>query len=242
MKKIGTIICLSSALFAVPTVQAAWEGNWLVGVMGGYANRDGTLNVNHGSPAPGREVAIVNQSLEESGFIWGLLAGYQVRCNGWLFGAELNVDWRNLDETDAFAFTDGLIRGWSATSNYDQDIAVGVTARIGYEVSPCFMPYIRFGAESSDDSINYQASTISGTALAGFIEGSRRQYRYVGGVGVEMPAPVLPCLTFRLEYDFFSKGKGVHASGFASDNLTFFDSNARVCTNAAKMELVYNFF
>lgn len=242
MKKIGIILCLSSVLFAVPSAQAAWEENWLVGVTGGYANRDGNLNVNHGSPAPGRQVAIINQALDESGFMWGLLVGYQARCNGWLFGGELNIDWRNLNENQAFAFTDGLSQGWNATASYNQDTVVGLTGRFGYEVTPCFMPYVRFGAETGDDSLNYRAATVSGTAIAASVDGSRRQYRFVGGIGAEMPIPMLACLSFRLEYNFYSKGKGVDASGFASDNLTFVNANGRVKTSAGKAALVYNFF
>lgn len=241
MNKLRIILCLSSALFAAPFAHAAWEGNVLVGVSGGYANRDGTLNVNHGSPAPGRQVAIVNEALDESGFIWGLLTGYQVRCNGWLMGAEINVDWRNLDDNTAFAFTDGLSRGWDATASYEQKTVVGLTGRLGYEVSPCFMPYARFGAETSDDDLTYRASTVSGTSMGAMVDGSRRQYRFVGGIGAEMPIAMLACLSFRLEYNFYSKSKGVAASGFASDNLTFVYANGRVKTSAGKASLVYNF-
>lgn len=238
IKKLGTILCLSSSLFAVSAAQADWEDNLLVGVSGGYANRDGILGVNYGHPAPARLVTIFNQGLEENELIWGLLAGYQARCNGWLLGAELNADWRNLNETNNFSFVDALGTTWNATSNYDQDIVWGLSFRLGYEVNPCFLPYLRVGGETSNDKLTYRAANPT---LAVINEGSRRQYRFVAGVGAEMPVPALFGLSFRLEYNYCTKGKGVDANGYASDNLTFISTAARVKTNIGKAELVYNF-
>lgn len=238
MGRYGKLIGLIAALGVVPVAQADWEGNWLLGVMGGYAARTGNLEVNIAHPAPLRAVTPYLSSLNENGFMWGLLGGFQLRCNSWLLGGELNIDWRNLDEHNNYAFTTALNTGATAYSDYDQNTVVGITARIGYEVTPCFLPYMRLGVETSNDQLTVAAA--SGT-LEAFVDGSRRQYRFVGGVGAEMPVPALAGLSFRLEYNFYSKGKGVDASGFASDNLTFVDASASAKTNAGKAALVYNF-
>lgn len=237
MKKLTMIVC-ASTLF-VGSAQAMWEGNWLFGVTGGYAVQDADFELNIGHPAPTRAVTTVTKSFDTNEYIWGLFAGYQVRCCNWLIGGEVNVDWRDLNNHNDYAFSDPLGFGWNGTTEYKQNVVVGLTARFGYEVTPCFLPYFRLGAETSDDHLTVAISRVSG--LASYTEASRRQYRFVGGVGAEMPIPALCGLTFRLEYNYYSQGKGVNPNDFASDGLTFVTSNATMRTSAGKASLVYNF-
>jgi hypothetical protein len=237
MKKLMMMVC-ASTLFA-GSAQASWEGNWLFGVTGGYAEQDADFELNIGHPAPTRAVTTVTKSFDTNEYIWGILAGYQVRCCNWLIGGEVNVDWRDLNNRHDYAFSDPLGFGWNGNTEYRQNTVVGLTARFGYEVTPCLLPYIRLGAETSDDHLNVTISRLAG--LASFTEGSRRQYRFVGGVGAEVPIPAFCGLTFRLEYNYYSQGKGVNADGYASDGLTFVSSNATMKTSAGKASLVYNF-
>lgn len=236
MKKLAIIIC-ASTVFA-GSAHAGWEGNWLVGVTGGYALQDADYELNIAHPTP--VTTTLTKSFDTNEYIWGLFAGYQMRCNSWLIGAELNVDWRDLNDRQDYAFTDALDRGWDGTSEYKQNTVWGLTARFGYEVTPCFLPYIRLGAETSDDHLT-DCLLSSAAGLAGTIDGSRRQYRFVGGIGAEVPIPAFCGLTFRLEYNYYSQGRGVNSDGYVSDGATYVASNAKMKTNAGKASLVFNF-
>lgn len=236
MKKLAIIACASS-LFA-GSAQAGWEGNWLIGVTGGYAVQDTNFELNLAHPTP--TTTTLTKDFDTNQYIWGLFAGYQVRCSNWLLGGELNVDWRDVNNHNDYAFTDNLRRGWNGTTEYKQNAVWGLTARIGYEFTPCLLPYIRLGAETSNDHLTVGLLNSS-VPLAAYAEGSHRQYRFVGGVGAEVPIPALCGLTFRLEYNYYSKGKAIDASGYASDNLTVVSSSAQMKTNAGKASLVYNF-
>ena len=238
MKRLAIIVCASS-LFA-GSAQAMWEGNWLIGVTGGYAQQDGHYEVNIGYAPPGSQVGTVRKRFTEDEFIWGLLAGYQARCNSWLFGAEINVDWRDLDGFSRFAFTDPLRVGWNGQAEYHQDTVVGLTGRVGYELTPCLLPYIRLGAETSDDRLSASLINNVGT-LSGAASDTRRQYRLVAGVGAEVPIPAICGLTFRLEYNYYSQGKVIGADSYFSDNSTVLLSSAKMRTNAGKASLVFNF-
>jgi opacity protein-like surface antigen len=236
MKKLVMLLC-GSSLVVASAVQADWEENLLVGVMGGGAAQDGYFELNLALPTPAVRTATNNTGASE--FIWGLFAGYQVLCNCWLFGAEVNVDWRNYNDSFSFAFTDFSNIGWNGTGVYRQDAVVGLTARIGYEFSPLFLPYIRLGAETSRDHLKVTLLNNAATA-SGIADNRQRQYRFVGGVGAETITPICG-LTFRLEYNYSSEGGGVEVTDLASNGTSYLDSDIKVRTSAGKASLVYNF-
>jgi len=239
MKKLGIALCLSSTLFAAAAVQAGgWETNFLLGISGGYAGTDGKLNYTMTSPA-GVGTAFT-RNLSDSGFMWGLLGGYQGRCNGWLLGGELNVDWWDHSGDKNLAFTDGTGAGWSGTTSFKRETNVGLTGRLGYEVASYFMPYLRAGVETSRDKLSFNASNSAQTLTLGG-ENGRRAYRFVGGIGAEIPVPVVMGLSFRVEYDYHSRGRAVGVSGVASDNATGFSASTKQHANSGRASLVWNF-
>ncbi len=279
MKKMGTAICLSSALLMSTAVQAGWQGNWLVGISGGYAEREGRdyiTSIDGGTavPAIGGVVlfagnqTVFNQRFEDTGWIGSLFAGYQWKCNRWLVGAEVNIDWRDYDETHDFVYADATApapnpnptgitpRPWIASMTYERDWVLGLTGRMGYELAPYLMPYIRLGAEWSRDKLQYDAARQPGrvgipnvgiVALPGTIavsaNGRENSYRLVGGMGLEVPVPTVAGingLAVRAEYDYHSKGRTIGATAAASDNITLVNTSMNPSEQSMIVSLVWN--
>lgn len=242
MKKLKIALCLSTALLASTAAQAQWQRNWLLGVSGAYNWGDGNADFSAFNSTTGTLVTF-SPSFDADGWDWGILGGYQARCNGWLLGLELSVDWPDRDSTESFAFaTVGNSVVGAATINFDRDTIVGLTARLGYEISDWFMPYLRAGVETGEDKISFTSiiTAPAPTAVASN-SGERRAWRFIGGIGAEMPVPVLAGLSLRLEYNYHSKGRSVESTGLASDNVTVITTSTKQSDNSAKASLVYNF-
>jgi opacity protein-like surface antigen len=241
MKNIKSLICLSSALVLSTPAMAAWEGSWLLGLSAGYGARSGDATASIAYPAPSTVLTDIVHDNKDSGFLWGALAGYQARCNGWLFGAELNVDWHDYDDAESFAYTNGLLQPTSGSFAFDRGTVLGLSFRAGYELNPYIMPYIRLGAETSDDDLTFSTTTNTATGVNAVITGSERTVRFLGGLGVEMPIPAVSGLTTRWEYNYHSQGKVVDARGYSSDLATFLTAGSKPDTHSGKFSLVYNF-
>ncbi|HRE30497.1 MAG TPA: hypothetical protein PLD88_00850, partial [Candidatus Berkiella sp.] len=122
-------LLVATALLASTAAQA-WEGNWLLGVSAGGAwhkNNDVHFTLTD-TAIPSTETATFSND-NDSDFIWGFLGGYQARCNSWLFGAELNIDWRD-DHAHSFNHTTVAVGPVTGTVTRDNDYVVGLTARI----------------------------------------------------------------------------------------------------------------
>ncbi len=253
MKKIGILLCLSSTLFAAAAAQAGCceNGNWLVGLSGGWAwhsDSDGAVTIQH--PAPGSEITSYQIGNDDSSskFLWGILAGYQARVNGWLLGGEVSVDWRKHDDNDrGFTVVDpvaGTLVG-SVSGNTHHNAVVGLTARIGYEVSSYFLPYIRLGAEVTRvDDVDFTVTRPDAPAYTAVYNNDRNhRWGFIGGLGAEFPIPVCKTLSLRAEYNYHSHGRNDDVAVLASDLGTLFNvsSDGSRHENTAKASLVYNF-
>ncbi len=247
MKKLIVIASLSTALLASGAAQADWRGNWLLGVSGAYNWYDGSFDHNVDFDAPvNPPPASFHNDLDSKGWSWGLLGGYQVRYAEWLFGAEVNVDWHNHDHTQNYVHTvdfgvADIASNVAATFKRDTDW--GLTARIGYEVLPCFIPYIRAGAVWVRDKLDVVAQA---NLPAGFLpltlatEDSHHATRFIGGIGAEAPVPYIAGLTFRAEYNYIP-GKRVETSSNWSVPGVISEVAAKQHINTLKASLVYNF-
>jgi len=242
MKKLIAITSLTAALLASGAAQADWRGNWLLGVEGGYNWYDGTFNHTIDVDSPSNPPpASFHHELDGKGWLWGLLGGYQVRCAEWLFGAEVNVDWnqhhntQNYSETIDFNVVD---IGVSTTARFKRDTTVGLTARVGYEVLPCFIPYLRAGVEYARDKLHVMAQDDSDATLNA--EASHHAYRFVGGIGAEAPIPYLAGLTFRAEYNYHP-GRTIDVAAPWDFQIVSSTANAKQHINTVKAAVVYNF-
>jgi opacity protein-like surface antigen len=228
--------CLWVALGLSPCANAQWEGNWLIGVSGGLAEREGNFDlVIHHAQGPTSSLV---QNQEDSGLFGGLFGGYQIRCNDWLMGAELNVEWQDLGRDQESAFTNALRQGTAITTRYSQTNVVALTGRFGYEIFPNFLPYIRAGIQTSRDKLDFFGFPIGGGAVD--LESLRRVWRFTGGFGVEAPIPVLMGLSVRAEYNFQAKAGAIEADALGIDNATLVNTSMRPKTNAILLSAVIN--
>ncbi|MBS0290419.1 MAG: porin family protein [Proteobacteria bacterium] len=247
MKKLKLAL-LASAVFMAASAQAHWQGNFLLGVSAGGAWHSGDDNIGIIITTPVNTSAFtVTNDNDNNHFIWGLLAGYQMRNDNWLAGLEVNVDWRGHDDDINFVLQNNVTVTSPAfgTFSRDRDAVVGITARFGYYVLPCLTPYIRLGADYSERDINFNAFMPDvGVTVSSFDDQDDDRWGFVGGLGIEYFTPMIPCLSLRAEWDYHSrKHNDNDFSIIASDSNVLFtvngDGNRHEQT--AIVSLVYNF-
>jgi len=220
------------------------EEGLLLGITGGYAERHGDLNIglihtniNASSPIPTIEYT-------NTGLIVGALAGYQALCNSWLIGVELDVQAQDMGSYRGFAFTDQQDFGWSGQTRYKSSTSLGLSGRLGYGLSPFFMPYLRLGAEVSRDQLQ---TTIIGNPVIYphrlFLQDKAWIFRFLLGVGFEFPIPCTS-MTTRLEYNFHSKGKTIETNGVIVDGIInpLFTAQMQPTMQTVIVSLIWNFF
>lgn len=247
MKRMKSLWALAALSFLSTAVQAGWETNFLVGFSGGYAATNGDVNITVFNPAPLFVVNSFNRNIDDDGFIGGIFGGYQARCNGWLFGGELAIDWEDTEADRPFATTiidsTGAAVGFTGSAHYDRDIIVGLTGRAGYELSQYIMFYLRAGAEWSRDKLFVSAASAD-NEFGASLDGRRTLTRFLAGIGFEIPVPIFEGLSFRAEYNYHTRGKTVEASTVVINATgapvsVFADANPH--TNSVKLSLVWNF-
>jgi opacity protein-like surface antigen len=240
MKKLALIACLSTTLLVPMTVQAQWDTTWLVGIEGGFSTHEPHLNHDFSLAPLGRSYS---NDLDSDSWIWGVFGGYQANCNQWLLALELNFDWQQ-DATRNFAYGDtNVLTGFAAggSANYNRGTTIGLTGRFGYELVCWFTPYIRLGVETSRDRFEIDLRQYEGTATY-HADNSDRSYRFIGGLGFEMPIAQCTGLTVRAEYDYISKNEAHDLNGSWSDPR--FASHFNLDndhTNVFKVAFAYNF-
>lgn len=242
MKQLVTVLSFSTVLLAVvPTANAYWEYNFLLGASAGYADRGGDLKFNSTSAAPANEPTSFSVNHTDNGFIWGVLGGVQATCNRWVFGAELSVDWHDFDENTQYTRASTAGMPVLLNARYEQGTIVGFSFRAGYEMAPSFLPYVRIGAETSSDKFATNGSVGAGGTSVFVLEDSKNVYRFLLGIGLEIPLRTIPGLAFRGEYNYHSKGKMIKSEGVATGTAPSVGSSIKTDAHAAKFSVVWNF-
>jgi len=241
MKKLALIACLASPLLIPMSAHAQWETNWLVGISGGFSTHE--PNFDHDFfLVPVAQTSSYHNDFDSDSWLWGILGGYEAKCNQWLIGLELNIDWRQ-DSTRYLAYGDSVLQNFSTsgTVNYDRGTTVGLTGRFGYEVLCWFTPYLRLGVETSRDKFEIYMREFEGDRTF-HADRSDRSYRFIGGLGFEMPIAQCTGLTVRAEYDYISKNEAHDVDNPWSDpNLRSHFHLGHNHTNVFKASFVYNF-
>lgn len=222
---------------------ADWQGNWLLGGSINYAERRGEFDISLRYVAiPIFPIVEGDNRYSNKGFGWGLLAGYQLKKEGWIWGIEGSIDWLDITQTREFVFTDVIgLFSWDAKSNYDREPIAVLSGRMAYEIAPYFIPYIRLGLEGSEDSLEV---TVTGHPLLPqntvIVEDSRWNWHYLAGVGIETPLWCTPA-TLRIEYNYHSRGRPLIANGVFVNQAFSFSSEMHNRTQSGKLSFVWNF-
>jgi opacity protein-like surface antigen len=241
MKKLTTALCLSAALFATTAVHAQWQYSALVGVSGAHLWGDADVNYFvYDSIEPDN----FKQKFEVDNDRWafGILGGFQAKCNRLLLGLELNIDWQNDHNIDGNLITVFNNSPFSSLAiDYDNDAVVGLTGRIGYDINSWLMTYARAGVETYERDLSYTNTSLI-TVFSSAGDASRRTWTFVGGLGAEVPVPVLAGLSLRAEWNYHARGKSVEVTALLTDGQTFDTVSVRPdASNSVKASLVYNF-
>ncbi len=181
--------------------------NFLVGGSLGYAAQKSNFTTRfvNGAFAPGLisqyQYRDHSEKITESGVMMSVLGGWQWHCKRWMLGAEGNVDFSSFEKVRFFAHTDEYTpQAYTGSVLYDRGDILGLTGRVGYFVTPFFMPYVRLGAQMSRDEVSYQVIT-SPTQAPDFSSRKKDVYGFVAGVGAEFPT-YIGASTIRFEYNF----------------------------------------
>lgn len=224
-----------------------WDGNWLLGVSGLLVENKAHLDLGlvYTALPPIIPATYLDFEQTERHYQWELLGGYQWKKNGWIFGAELNVAFQHSNQPHFYAFTDesGFL-GWTATTEYQETPTLGLTGRMGYEMTPYFLPYIRLGIQTSRDQLDVTVTANPALVDAQLnLQTTQWQHHLVAGFGAELP--LYACLALRLEYNyiFTLKNQAMEVSRFLAG--TAFDPAITAQTHprsqVGKVSLVWNF-
>lgn len=246
IKKIIGIAC--TALLLPHIAHADFDSNWLLGISGGYIYQDGqltsSLNYTQNALPPGLFRTHFENNLNSNSWLGGVLGGYQINYNAWIFGLELSADANHLDFVQSFAIADRFgARAWAGETEYDKGTSVALSARFAYQVTPYVMPYIRLGVDTSNDELRVSYRGAPEYPGQYTTTEDKRVYRLLAGFGLESVVPYLCFLTARLEYNFLSSGNELHSQGLITDGVTdpFFINEAAPKFHAWKFSLVWNF-
>ncbi|MFI4937079.1 MAG: outer membrane protein [Candidatus Berkiellales bacterium] len=254
MKKTAIAFYFAGLLLVSFTLKASikpgWTGNWYVGGSLGYADLNGDLNttMNYtGNAIPGQFLQTLNViNYTDTGFVVGALVGYQEIWHQWLVGGELNFDLQSIDRNHTFAFSDidNLI-GWTGNARYQRKNMIGLSGRVGYAVSPYFMPFARLGVGFSDDKLITSFAGNPGVYPNEVVMTEQHWIHcFLLGAGAEIPIPHTCGATVRLEYNFYSRARTVQGFGLLLDGVISptFQSGIQPEMQMIRMSLVWNFF
>ncbi|MBS0290413.1 MAG: hypothetical protein JSS07_10335 [Proteobacteria bacterium] len=251
------------ALLCVPllfmsSAYADWQGNWLFGVSGIYTDRRGEVDIGTLYNGAFPLFPLKTESgkrYSDIGAGYGLLAGYQITCQGWIWGIEASVDWLDISSKRAFVYPDLLpfeitLIEWHAQSEYKSEVPlVALSGRMAYKMAPYFISYLRLGVEGDDESLDVIISPGTGSMQSTVLHASRWIWHYILGVGFEVPLGCSP-ITLRAEYNFHSRAEPLFAHGrihegvinpFVDQILPVFDAEMSTITNSGKVSFVWNF-
>jgi opacity protein-like surface antigen len=245
MKKLALIACLSTSMFISMSAQARWETNWLIGLSGGYASHGPDLEHTFIQLVPGNapQYAAYHNDFDANDWIWGALGGYQAKCNKLLLGVELNVDWEKRS-TQNFGYGDiSFIPDYAVNGavRYKRRSTIGLTGRLGYQALCWLMPYVRLGVETGRDRLEVFMRAYQ---IGDFYkyDTSERSYRFVSGLGLEMPIAQCTGLTVRAEYNYITKNEALYLDrSWSNPQLDSIFKLSNNHTNRVMASFVYNF-
>ena len=225
---------------ACPIAKAAdepllvWYDNWLLGLSGGYANREALIQssvTTFGNPL------YYSRDASDNGWLAAVFGGYQAIHEKWLLGGEFNLEWQDIEKSHDYAFASRNV-----TATYRRKGMIDFSGRLGYAFCESLMPYVRLGVELSRDSLGSYFSGNSTSSVQLF--NKAWIHRFLLGVGVEVPLPETCGISVRLEYDYHSKGKTIEDFGGTGIEpfLIEYYTAMQPRTYSGRVSVVWNFF
>ena len=216
----------------------SFKENFLVGIDGGYAWRDATVNTET------RDISNnvfykYSREYDTDGGIFGIFGGFQIMCDRWLVGLEANFGWQGFDDQQDFAQVFGVntVTGYV---DFEREFVFGVSFRGGYELTNWMLAYVRLGVETSQDTLKGVVD-IDG-ARAFDYDQKHRSVRYLVGAGVEFPIPSYENISLRVEYNYSQRDGSF---GFANTVIGLAPASVYAELNpnqhAVKGAVVWNF-
>jgi opacity protein-like surface antigen len=203
ISKIVSITSVSLLLSTSSIANAAIciPGHFLAGAEVGYIVRQGNLTASqfnlYGIPVVGEQ----NEYVTNHGTIYGGFLGYQlVLCKRYVLGVEGNFDLGRYEQVTNFPIP---LLGFNANANmaYFRDSAYGASARIGYKVNPCLLPYVRIGAIGGQDHFIINYTGLLELPTWDHFEEEKTNWNWLVGAGLEVPL-FSKRFTMRFEYDY----------------------------------------
>lgn len=190
--RIKNLLAISLASFLGANTSFAYHGdfNFLLGVQGGAESRKAEFKTSYYTTTP-NDFKGASVSVTDSGTILGLLGGLQWNCDRWVLGFEASVDFQSFEKHRGFTFAPNPI-GPGATPNsaatllYDRGPVLSFGGRIGWWVTPFYMPYVKFGGQYSEDEMTYNVVLSNGGRDLSKID--EDVWGWNLGLGVEFPA------------------------------------------------------
>lgn len=175
-------------------------GHFISGVELGYIVKAGNLTANRfqlmGDPLAGEHIEYITNH----GTVYGAFLGYQLSCRNYLLGLETYFDLGRYSQVSNFAVP---LLGINTNANlsYYRDLSYGVSARIGYKVKPCFVPYIRIGTQGGEDHFLINYTGLPSLSAWDRFRAKRVNWDWLTAAGLEFPL-FSKRVTLRLEYDY----------------------------------------
>lgn len=215
----------------------AWlPGHFVAGAELGYVTRTGNVTSDDfslaGVPIPGSN----SQDLNNGGTLYGAFAGYQVVCQKYIFGIEGFLDFGDDNHVKSFPIP---LLNITANGNLStqRDTTYGVSARIGYIVHPCLVPYIRVGTQGGNDKFFLTYAGLPPLPIWDAFEDEGVHWSWLLGIGLEVPL-FSKKSSIRVEYDY-SPSPTIRYADF--DLPVFAEHHYKAHSHAVKVQWVWNF-
>lgn len=193
--RIKNLLALSlvSALGAAPSITLAkQEFNFLLGVQGGLESRKAEVHSTYNVIAGTSTFNDTRNSVTDSGMILGALAGLQWQCDRFVYGLEGGVDFQSFEKNRSYLLTN--LPTATGTVVYDRGPTFTLAGRVGWFVTPFFMPYLKAGGQYSEDEMTF-VITQSGSGRPS----SEKDDIYGWNIAVGVEFPALGPSTIRVE-------------------------------------------
>lgn len=228
-------------LFCSASVFSRETGHWRAGAFATQLRNNGhyTTDLVYGTTV--LPATYQKETFRDTGNALGLFSGYEFVYRGWWLGLELSLAYQHAAHWLYFQFLDSVQwLQWQGAAQYKPGWELGLLGRAGYQMASFLLTYLRFGVETSRDSMSVVYQGPPSFPYISAVEEKHWQYRSVWGVGFEIP--LVRCSRLGIEYNVHIPHYALSKMGVISDGILnpFFHTHAKPTTQAIKVFLAWN--